>query len=137
VRVEDHGTWERPFPVRFVLTCESEALESEEEIYLGRCAAVEGLFVDRPPARREILTFRNCAPGAVLGPLGQAYVEGWALDRPVRWWELDDAEILAVVPKPSGIVDVGRRSRCCRSCAGRASGVRPGPGCGRWMTTGE
>lgn len=105
MRVEDHTTWEWPFPVRFLIVRENE---DGEEQYLGRCAAVEGLFVDETPPPREILTLRGSSPGSAPRHLGTAWIEGWNAECAVQWWDLHDAEILAVAPNSvdPALVDV-------------------------------
>ncbi|MFB7946205.1 barstar family protein [Kitasatospora phosalacinea] len=82
--------------------------EDGGELLLGRCAAVEGLFTDPPPPRREVLVMRGCAPGAVAGWLGPALITGRTASGFEAWWSLVDAEVLSVAPSPGGptVVDV-------------------------------
>ncbi|WAL73755.1 barstar family protein [Kitasatospora sp. YST-16] len=100
-----HREWERPFPVRYLIVGEDE---NGEELLLGRCAAVEGLFTDPAPPPREVLVLRGCAPGAAVGWLGPALITGRSASGREYWWDLLDAEVLAVVPHAAGpaLVDV-------------------------------
>ncbi|MFE2413438.1 barstar family protein [Kitasatospora sp. NPDC059408] len=72
----------------------------------GKCAGVEGLFIDRVPPPREILTLRGCDPRgplaeAVAQPdtlpqaLGEVCVEVWDSEQPVQWWTLVDTVVVA------------------------------------------
>ncbi|GLW56249.1 barstar family protein [Kitasatospora phosalacinea] len=107
VRAEDHARWERAFPVRYLVVGEAED-EGGGELLLGRCAAVEGLFADPPPPPREVLVMRGCAPGVVAGWVGAAWIEGRTGSGRSHWWELLDAEVLAVGPHAAdpALVDV-------------------------------
>ncbi|MFD9219490.1 barstar family protein [Streptomyces sp. NPDC060064] len=80
-----------------------------DEYLWGRCADAEGLFADPVPPQRERLTFRACTP---LGPLvaavgspggegarlGDLCLEVWNDERPLEWWGLTDAVVVAVHP---------------------------------------
>ncbi|MEV7212797.1 barstar family protein [Kitasatospora cineracea] len=90
-----HQKWERPFPVRYLIVGEDE---DGEELLLGRCAAVEGLFTDPAPPPREVLVLRGCAPGTAVGWLGPAELVGRTASGFDTWWTLADAEVLAAVP---------------------------------------
>lgn len=116
MRVAEHAVWERDFPVRYLLV--QEDLDGEES-YWGRCAGVEGLFVDQPPPAREVLTLRGCTPegplraalapdGATSALLGDLCVEVWDEEQPLQWWTLVDAVVLAQRPnrKDPALVDV-------------------------------
>ncbi|MFC8342872.1 barstar family protein [Streptomyces sp. NPDC057280] len=111
-----HAVWERGFPVRYLLVQVDADLEEE---YWGRCAGVEGLFVDKPPPRREVLTLRGCAPdgplrdalapdGEATALLGEVCVEVWDEEQPMQWWSLVDTVVLAHRPNADdpGLVDV-------------------------------
>ncbi|WP_051731603.1 barstar family protein [Kitasatospora phosalacinea] len=106
VRAERHARWERPFPVRYLIVGEDQ--DDGRELLLGRCAAAEGLFTDPPPPPREVLVMRGCAPGVVAGWIGPARVEGRTGSGRNHWWELLDAEVLAVGPHAAdpALVDV-------------------------------
>ncbi|MBD0675138.1 hypothetical protein BU198_31670 [Streptomyces sp. CBMA156] len=78
----------------------------------GRCAGVEGLFVDPVPPPREVLTLRGCSPdgllnevlaepGVPLRGLGDVRVEVWDDEEPVQWWTLVDAVVLARQSHPA------------------------------------
>ncbi|KOV26383.1 hypothetical protein ADK60_21225 [Streptomyces sp. XY431] len=56
---EDHAAWGHGFPVKYLLGRVEPELEIE---HWGRCADVEGLFVDPVPPPREVLTIRGCTP---------------------------------------------------------------------------
>lgn len=56
--VEDHAVWDHAFPVRYLLGRQDAELAFES---WGRCADVEGLFVDPVPPPREVLTLRGCS----------------------------------------------------------------------------
>ncbi|MFD8749706.1 hypothetical protein ACFV0O_01770 [Kitasatospora sp. NPDC059577] len=61
-----YGTVIRPEPVGlawYLLVREDE--DGAERLW-GRCAGVEGLFVDPVPPPREVLTFRGCRPDGLL-----------------------------------------------------------------------
>lgn len=55
--------------MKYLLVREDEA--GVEQLW-GRCAGVEGLFVDPLPPPREVLTLRGYSPD---GPLGDALAE--------------------------------------------------------------
>lgn len=113
MRYGEHTAWGRDFPVRYLIVQE-EWHEEEPGEYWGRCADVDGLFMDPPPLPREILTLRGCpresplvqavtrptgAPGPVrlLGDMDVAiYTEG--PQGPPRFWLLTDAVVLAHRP---------------------------------------
>ncbi|MFJ1969052.1 barstar family protein [Streptomyces sp. NPDC087903] len=116
VRVTDHAAWDRGFPVKYLLVREDD--EGEEK-YWGRCASVEGMFVDKVPPPREVLTLRGCTPTGPLrdalspaaestGLLGDVCVEVWDEQQPLQWWTLVDAVVLACRPNRSdlALVDV-------------------------------
>ncbi|MEV0966826.1 barstar family protein [Streptomyces sp. NPDC049910] len=116
VQVEDHAAWGRGFPVKYLLVREDE--EGEEKFW-GRCAGVEGLFVDRVPPPREVLTLRGCTPDGALGDalsqagkptelLGDVCVEVWDEQQPVQWWNLVDTIVIAHQPSRTdpALVDV-------------------------------
>ncbi|MEU1081578.1 barstar family protein [Streptomyces sp. NPDC005908] len=75
----------------------------------ARCAGVEGLFVDPVPPPREVLTLRGCRPDGLLSEvlaephgslrgLGDVCVEVWDDEKPVQWWTLVDAVVMAHQP---------------------------------------
>ncbi len=116
VRIADHAAWDRGFPVKYLLVREDE--EGEEK-YWGRCASVEGMFVDKVPPKREVLTLRGCTPTGSLrdalspaaestGLLGDVCVEVWDDQQPLQWWTLVDAVVLANQPNRNdpALVDV-------------------------------
>jgi hypothetical protein len=89
--------------VKYLLVREDE--EGVEQLW-GRCAGVEGLFVDQVPPRREALTLRGCSPDGLLSEvlaepgislqgLGDVRVEVWDGEQPVQWWTLVDAVVVA------------------------------------------
>lgn len=103
VRIADHATWNRGFPVKYLLVQEDEG--GVEQLW-GRCAGVEGLFVDPVPPPREVLTLRGCHPDGLLSEvlaepdvslrgLGDVCVEVWDDEGPVQWWTLVDAVVVA------------------------------------------
>ncbi|MEU6380744.1 barstar family protein [Streptomyces sp. NPDC046909] len=109
MRGADHADWERSFPVRYLLVQEDE---DGEERYWGRCAAVEGMFVDPVPPPREVLVLRGCTPegalrdallpgGEATSLLGDVCVEVWDEERPLQWWTLVDSVVLAHQPHPN------------------------------------
>ncbi|MET7491817.1 hypothetical protein [Streptomyces sp900116325] len=63
VRIAEHATWDRDFPVKYLLVQENE--DGVEQLW-GRCAGVEGLFVDPVPPPREVLTLRGCRSDGLL-----------------------------------------------------------------------
>lgn len=92
--------------MKYLLVQEDE--EGVERIW-GRCAGVEGLFVDPGPLPREVLTLRGCSPHGLLNDvlaepdlpprgLGDVCVEVWDGEQPVRWWTLVDAVVVAHQP---------------------------------------
>jgi hypothetical protein len=106
VRIADHARWGRGFPVKYLLVQEDEY--GVEQLW-GRCAGVEGLFVDPVPLPREVLTLRGCRPDGLLSEvlaepdvslrgLGDVCVEVWDGEQPVQWWTLVDAVVLARQP---------------------------------------
>ncbi|WP_260634246.1 barstar family protein [Streptomyces angustmyceticus] len=106
MQVADHVVWERDFPVRYLLVREDEDGETE---YWGRCAGVEGLFLDKVPPPREVLTLHGCTPTGALrdalspageetGLLGDVCVEVWDAQQPLQWWTLTDTAVLACRP---------------------------------------
>ncbi|MFB7371708.1 barstar family protein [Streptomyces sp. NPDC056222] len=108
MRIADHARWDRDFPVKYLLVQEDD--DGVEQLW-GRCAGVDGLFVDDVPPPREILTLRGCVPDgplkdALSGPgtsfrgLGEIGVEVWDGEEPVQWWTLVDAELVAHRPHP-------------------------------------
>jgi hypothetical protein len=116
VRTADHAAWDRGFPVKYLLVRQDE--EGEEK-YWGRCASVEGMFVDKVPPKREVLALRGCTPTGSLrdalspaagstGLLGDVCVEVWDEQQPLQWWTLVDSVVLAHQPNRSdpALVDV-------------------------------
>ncbi|SDP10774.1 barstar family protein [Actinacidiphila guanduensis] len=116
MRIAEHAAWDRGFPVTYLLVREDE--EGEEK-YWGRCAGVEGMFVDKVPPKREVLTLRGCTPAGSLldalspsaestGLLGDVCVEVWDEQQPLQWWTLVDAVVLAHQPHRTdpALVDV-------------------------------
>ncbi|MFF9777877.1 barstar family protein [Streptomyces sp. NPDC013978] len=116
MRIADHVAWDRGFPVKYLLVREDE---EGEERYWGRCASVEGMFVDKVPPKREVLTLRGCTPAGALrdalspaaestGLLGDVCVEVWDEQQPLQWWTLVDSVVLAHQPNRSdpALVDV-------------------------------
>ncbi|WOX19910.1 barstar family protein [Streptomyces solicathayae] len=119
MRSEEHVGWERDFPVRYLLVREDTDGE-EEGVLWGRCAEVEGLFMDAPPLPREVLTLRGCPresllvqavadsaePVRLLGD-GMLSIEPVhpSHDGPARFWDLEDTTVLARWPTPG---DPGR-----------------------------
>ncbi|MFD8595947.1 barstar family protein [Kitasatospora sp. NPDC059646] len=88
----------------------------------GRCAAVEGLFMDVPRLPREVLTLRGCPRESLLVQAVTAGAESARLlgdgvlsiepvnpsDGPFRVWDLEDPAVLAHWPTPGdpGRVDI-------------------------------
>jgi len=116
MRVADQAAWDRDFPVRHLLVREDEDGETE---YWGRCAGVEGLFLDKVPPPREVLTLHGCTPTGALrdalspagertGLLGDVCVEVWDEQQPLQWWTLIDTVVLACRPNRGdpALVDV-------------------------------
>lgn len=115
MRVEDHVAWGRGFPVKYLLVHQGE--EDQDEFW-GRCAGVEGMFVDEVPPPREVLTLRGCAPEGLLrdaltggestASLGDVCVEVWDEERPWQWWTLLDCVVLTHRPNRDdpALVDV-------------------------------
>lgn len=77
----------------------------------ARCVGAEGWFVDPAPLPREVVVLRGCRPvgrllEAVTSPetagrgLGDGCVEVSDDERPVQWWTLDDAVVIACRPDP-------------------------------------
>lgn len=108
VRIADHVRWGRGFPVKYLLVQEDE--DGVEQLW-GRCAGVEGLFVEPVPPPREVLTLRGCLPDGLLSDaladpdvsprsLGDVCVEVWDEEKPVQWWTLADAVVVAHRPDP-------------------------------------
>ncbi|MFE0733630.1 barstar family protein [Streptomyces sp. NPDC058855] len=108
MRIADHATWDRDVPVKYLLVQEDE--DGGERLW-GKCAGVEGLFVDPVPPPREVLTLRGCRPGGLLREvlaepgvsprgLGDVCVEVWDDEEPVQWWTLLDAVVVAHRPHP-------------------------------------
>lgn len=116
--VEEHAKWGRDVPVRYLLVQEDEA--GVERLW-GKCAAVEGLFVEPAPLSREVITLRGCRPrgalrdalaqpGAtpqILGDLSVEVQDGTIPQHevqdgtvPQQWWTLVDAAVLAHRPHP-------------------------------------
>ncbi|MFF3013614.1 barstar family protein [Streptomyces sp. NPDC057939] len=122
MRSEEHVGWERDFPVRYLLVREDTDGE-EEGVLWGRCAEIEGLFMDAPPLPREILTLRGCPRESPLvqavtdraepvrllgnGTLSIEPVDPSA-DGPARFWDLEDTTVLAQWPTPAdpGLWDI-------------------------------
>ncbi|MFJ5921792.1 hypothetical protein ACIQF6_04185 [Kitasatospora sp. NPDC092948] len=109
MRIADLAGWDRDFPVKYLLVKEDE---DGVEQFWGRCAGVEGLFGEPVPLPREVLTLRGCRPDGPLcellaGPdasarsLGEVCVEVWDDERPVQWWTLVDAVVVAHQPCPA------------------------------------
>ncbi|MGW4898489.1 barstar family protein [Kitasatospora sp. NPDC004240] len=64
---EEHLAWGWGFPVRYLLVREYDDDDGRERSDLwGRCAEVEGLFMDPPPLPREVLTLRGCPRASAL-----------------------------------------------------------------------
>ncbi|MFG2974481.1 hypothetical protein ACGFYY_16000 [Streptomyces sp. NPDC048331] len=124
MRAEQHVGWERDFPVRYLLVRDDMSGEEEDEgVLWGRCAEVEGLFMDAPPLPREVLTLRGCPresplvqavadsaePVRLLGD-GMLSIEPVdpSNDGPARFWDLEDTTVLAQWPTPGvpGRVDI-------------------------------
>ncbi|MFF2776053.1 hypothetical protein ACFVU3_14200 [Streptomyces sp. NPDC058052] len=109
LRIADDTGWDRGFPVKYLLVQEGE--DGGEQLW-GRCAGIEGLFVDPVPPPREVLTLRGYRPGGLLGDvladpessprsLGDVCVEVWDGEAPVQWWTLVDAVVVAHRPHPA------------------------------------
>ncbi|GAA4991018.1 hypothetical protein [Kitasatospora paranensis] len=107
--------WKQDFPVRYLLVGEDIG-DEEEGVLWGRCAEVEGLFVDPPPLSREILTLRGCPRESLLAQavtdsaqpvrlLGNGTLSIEPTDPsnggPFRIWDLEDAAVLAGGPRPA------------------------------------
>ncbi|MEU3777781.1 barstar family protein [Streptomyces sp. NPDC032472] len=95
--------------MKYLLVQEDE--DGVEQLW-GRCAGVEGLFLDPVPLPREVLTLRGCSPDGLLSAvladpdassrgLGDVGVEVWADEQPVQWWTLVDAVVVAHQPHPA------------------------------------
>ncbi|SEG91118.1 Barstar (barnase inhibitor) [Actinacidiphila yanglinensis] len=114
--------WERDFPVRYLLVREDLG-GGEEGVLWGRCAEVEGLFMDPPPLPREVLTLRGCPRESLLVQavaysaqpmrlLGDGMLSIEPVDPstggPARYWDLEDMAVLAQWPTPGdpGCVDI-------------------------------
>ncbi|XMA35909.1 barstar family protein [Streptomyces albogriseolus] len=108
VRVEEHAKWGRDVPVRYLLVREDE--DGVEQLW-GKCAAVEGLFVEPAPLPREVITLRGCRPQGAPGDglaqpggtpqvLGELTIEVQDGTVPRQWWTLVDAAVLAHPPHP-------------------------------------
>lgn len=106
IRAADHARWDRELPVRHLLI--DRDAELDEELW-ARCAAAEGLFAALAPPPREVLTLRDCrpagplaealtSPDAALRGLGDLVAEVWGPDRPLQWYDLTDAAVLAHRP---------------------------------------
>lgn len=105
--------WGRDFPVRYLLVREYYDDDDEKAGELwGRCAEVEGLFMDPPPLPREVLTLRGCPresglsravlrssdPVRLLGDVNLfIHPEDPMTDSP-RFWELENVAVLAHRP---------------------------------------
>ncbi|MFJ5834951.1 hypothetical protein [Streptomyces sp. NPDC093089] len=111
MRSEECVEWERDFPVRYLLV--QEDLGDEDDVLWGRCADVEGLFMDPPPLPREVLTLRGCPRESVLaqavadtGERTRLLGDGTlslepadpSVDGPPWFWDLEDAAVLAQWP---------------------------------------
>ncbi|MFC8454095.1 hypothetical protein [Kitasatospora sp. NPDC057223] len=116
MRIEDQAGWSHDFPVKYLLGQVDAELDVE---YWGRCAAVEGLFVDPVPPPREVLTIRGCKPDGPWGDviarpdeatrsLGTLEVAIWDERQPQFAWDLVDAVVLTHRPNAAdpGLVDV-------------------------------
>ncbi|CAM5468517.1 hypothetical protein SAVIM40S_07163 [Streptomyces avidinii] len=114
--------WERYFPIRYLLVREDIGGE-EKGVLWGRCAEVEGLFIDAPPLPREVLTLRGCPRESLLVQAVADSAEPVRLladgmlsiepvdhsnDGPARFWDLEDTTVLAHWPTPGdpGRVDI-------------------------------
>ncbi|GAA1376045.1 hypothetical protein GCM10009612_73640 [Streptomyces beijiangensis] len=106
MRIEDHVAWERGFPVKYLLVQQDD--EDQEEFW-GRCAGVEGMFVDKAPPPREVLTLRGCAPEGLLRDalmpngestalLSDVCIEVWDDEQPLQWWSLLDCVVITHQP---------------------------------------
>ncbi|MET9879754.1 hypothetical protein ABZZ36_34835 [Actinacidiphila glaucinigra] len=119
--------------MKYLLVQEDE--NGVEQLW-GKCAGVEGLFVDPVPPPREVLTLRGCRPDGPLGNvladpdgalrgLGDVCVEVWDDEHPVQWWTLVDAVVVAHQPHPTDpslydiVIGAGVRNEA-RSAALRA-----------------
>ncbi|OPC76549.1 hypothetical protein B4N89_46930 [Embleya scabrispora] len=114
MRSEEHAGWEPDFPVRYLLV--REDIHGEEgDVLWGRCAEVEGLFMDPPPLPREVLTLRGCPRESLLVQAVAVRTEPVRLlgdgmlsiepvdpsnDGPARFWDLEDTAVLAQWPTP-------------------------------------
>ncbi|MFD7449231.1 hypothetical protein [Kitasatospora sp. NPDC059827] len=115
VRSEEHVGWGRDFPVRYLLVREyyDDDDEEAEELW-GRCAEVEGLFMDPPPLPREVLTLRGCPRGSalaravlrstdpvrLLGDMGLGIHPEDPAAGGSRFWGLENVAVLAHRPTP-------------------------------------
>ncbi|MFD5696629.1 barstar family protein [Streptomyces lasiicapitis] len=83
--------------------------EDDKDAFWGRCAGVEGMFVDKVPPPREVLTLRGCAPEGLLRDaltptgeptalLGDVCVEIWNEEQPLQWWSLVECVVIAHQP---------------------------------------
>ncbi|MFJ9608921.1 hypothetical protein ACIRS1_21535 [Kitasatospora sp. NPDC101176] len=115
VRSEEHAAWGRDFPVRYLLVREYYDDDDEQAGELwGRCAEVEGLFMDPPPLPREVLTLRGCPrgsglvqavtrssdPALLLGRMGLVIQPADPMSDGPRFWALEDVAVLAHRPAP-------------------------------------
>ncbi|MFJ8826177.1 barstar family protein [Streptomyces sp. NPDC102467] len=102
--------------MKYLLVREDE--DGHDEFW-GRCAGVEGMFVDKVPRPREVLTLRGCDPEGVLRTaltpdgqstalLGDVCVEVRDEEQPLQWWSLLDCVVIAHRPnrEDPALVDV-------------------------------
>ncbi|MFI9237079.1 hypothetical protein [Streptomyces sp. NPDC053079] len=83
-----------------------------QETLWGRCVAVAGLFREPMPPTREVLTLVGCAPTGMLAAgtrrLGELCLTVSDDVRPLQWWGLSNAVVLAWRPHvaDAALVDV-------------------------------
>ncbi|MGW1726412.1 barstar family protein [Streptomyces sp. NPDC002306] len=124
MRSEEYAVWGRDFPVRYLLV-KDDLDDKEPAVPWGRCAEVEGLFMDPPPLPREVLTLRGCPRESLLAQavtrtaepvrlLGDGTISIEPTDPsnegpfPFWSWDLENTAVLAHWPTPGepGRVDV-------------------------------
>lgn len=121
-------TWEHLARPRWLLCGDIDFDDSHDDIPLGLCAEIEGLFVDLPPRPRERFTLVGCAPAGVLADLldrlpaealgtERAWLGNISLTAPAAprdtspsWWGEDLGDVVVLGQRPNatmpGTVDI-------------------------------